>query len=268
MIEWRGNRIKKSGNLPYFYAYFDYLDFVYSAKELQEIVNNIEQKSTSVFYTQLLKDKNYLNDLLGTKYLRENNLNKSLEIFKSIENSYWENNYNAWERDKYQNDYIFDKNPFYDFKFTERFIEPKETFVVTKLSVVEHLKKYINLAENKHTKDRAYYYFIIANCYYNMTENGHSWMLRRFKSYNYYEFPDNLLNESYIDQKEYLKSIIATNYYKKAMEVSKSKKFKALCLRMIDFAKHNTYTLVKQNYPEHEYNLSSCDNLEEYFRNR
>jgi len=71
-VEWQGNRLKNSGNLKYFYEYFDYLDFVYSANEMQIVINKLNTKIDDDFsktiYSQLLKDKNYLTDLLGTKY--------------------------------------------------------------------------------------------------------------------------------------------------------------------------------------------------------
>ena len=42
-VEWQGNRIKTAKNIAVFYTYFDYLDFVYSAKDLQTDV------STSIY---------------------------------------------------------------------------------------------------------------------------------------------------------------------------------------------------------------------------
>ena len=72
---------------------FDYLDFVYSADELQIVINKLNSKIDDDFYktiySQLLNDKNYLIDLLGTKYIRENKLSKALKSFESIEKKYW-----------------------------------------------------------------------------------------------------------------------------------------------------------------------------------
>ena len=139
-MQWQGNRLQNSGNLKYFYEYFDYLDFVYSANQLQVVINKLNTRFDSDFekdiYSQLLKDKNYLKDLLGTKYLRENRLNEALSTFKTMGNKYWDENYNSWERDKYDDYYCFEENPFYDFKYTEKFIPHKEKYLVTKLSIV------------------------------------------------------------------------------------------------------------------------------------
>lgn len=272
LIEWRGNRLKNSGNLVYFYEYFDYLDFVYSSNELKSIVIKLNSKITTNFekiiYRKLLLDKNYLLDLLGTKYLRENDLNKSLATFKSIPKSFWESNYNGWERDIYS-DYTFDKNPFYSFKYTNDFIPHTEKYIVNKKSVVEHLIKYINLIANPNSKNKDYYAFLVGNCYYNMGQNGHSWMMKRIES-SYWNSGENY-DESYIDEKEYRKNELAIAYYQKAFQYSKSEKFKALCIRMIDFVKNNnseTSNQLKILFPQYEYDLSSCVNLESYFRSR
>ena len=273
-VEWQANRIQTSANLNVFYSYFDYLDFVYAAKDLQAIVDKLKGDFTTEFqktiYAKLLKDKDYLTDLLGTKYIRENNLDKALITFKSLDKKYWEDNYNAWERGNYGDDYTFDQNPFYDFKYTEGFIDHKEKFLVTKLSVTEHLIKYINLAYNPKTKDRDYYYFLLANCYYNMSDYGNSWMMRRYSSSSSY-YGQEYENESYIDEIEYRNKTKAIAYYKLAFQNAKSAKFKALCLRMMDYVQENEYSDSKKvaaQFPEFSSDLSGCENLANYFKSR
>jgi len=295
-VEWKGNRLKNSGNLKYFYEYFDYLDFVYSANQMQVIINKLNTAIDADFekeiYSQLLKDKNYLKDLLGTKYFRENRLNEAQRTFKSINDKYWNENYNAWERDKYNDEYCFEENPFYDFKHTVNFIPHKEKYLVTKLSVTEHLIKYMKLADNPITPDRDYYCFLVANCYYNMTQYGHSWMMRRFNS-TYSNYKEGA-NDSYIDEMEYRNGELAQKYYQLAYQSSNGDKFKALCLKMIarieDNKLRNTYDYDYQNnfedydkmilsknkyyqvlikdYLDYYNDLSNCENLEEYFKAR
>lgn len=276
-VEWQDNRIKTSGNLEEFYSYFDYLDYVYSAHDLQIIITNLNQVKNSdfekTFYAELFKNKEYLTDLLGTKYIRENQLDKALKVFKSMDKSYWDNNYNPWERGKFDEYHAFYENPFYDFKNTDTFIEHKEKYFVTKLSVVEHLIKYINLANNPTTKDRDYYYFLIANCYHNMSQYGHSWMLRRNNSYTRYSFNDNSswMYESYIDEVEYRSDKTAIEYYKLAYNNAKTDKFKALCIRMMSYAdyENNTYSKrLKLEFPEYYEEISGCESLEEFFNAR
>jgi hypothetical protein len=273
-VEWQGNRIQTSGNLEVFYTYFDYLDFVYAAKDLQIILDKLKSGNLSQFekaiYAKLLKDIDYLKDLLGTKYIRENQLSNALVTFKSIDEKYWYDNYNAWERGKYGDYYSFDQNPFYDFKHTESFIEHKEKFLVTKLSITEHLIKYTNLAYNQKTKDRDYYYFLLANCYYNMSDYGNSWMMRRYSSSSSY-YGQEFENESYIDEIEYRNRLKALAYYKLAFQNAKTAKFKALCLRMMDYTETNTYSTSKRvgaQFPEFSFDLSGCENLVSYFKSR
>jgi hypothetical protein len=273
-VEWQANRIQTSGNLEVFYNYFDYLDFVYSAKDVQTIVDKLslgfETDFQKTIYAKLLKDKDYLKDLLGTKYIRENQLDKALSTFKSIDKKYWFENYNAWERGNYGESYSFDQNPFYDFKYTENFIDHTEKFIVTKLSVTEHLIKYTNLAYNPKTKDRDYYYFLLANCYYNMSDYGNSWMMRRYSSSTSY-YGQNFENESYIDEIEYRNRIKALAYYKLAYQYGKKDKFKALCLRMMDYAEKNTFSSSKRvatKFPHFSFDLSGCENLANYFKSR
>lgn len=271
-VEWQGNRLKNSGNLKYFYEYFDYLDFVYSANEMQIVINKLNAKIDDDFsktiYSQLLKDKNYLTDLLGTKYIRENRLVQAERTFKSLGKKYWDDNYNSWERDNYDDYYTFDQNPFYDLKYTESFIPNREKFIVTKLSVTQHLIKYLKIANNPKTKNRDYYYFLVANCYLSMTQYGNSWMMRRYNSTTDFNEGN---NESYIDEIEYRNGNLAQKYYHLAFENAKTDKFKALCLRMEDYAKDNVlsdYPKLKSTYPDYFKDLSSCDNLEDYFKAR
>lgn len=272
-VEWKGNRLRNSGNLEYFYEYFDYLDFVYNSNEMIRLVGaiNNREKSSSEFakiiYSQLIKDKNCLTDLLGTKLLRENRLQESEKAFASVDQKYWSENYNAWERGPYGSYYAFEENPFYDFKHTGSFIEHKEKYRVTKLSVIQHLNNYLKLAENPKTKDRDYYYFLVANCYANMSQNGHSWMMRRFGSKTNFQF-DNGKDDSFIDEIEYRNSNLAQQYYTLAMKNAKSAQFKALCLRMVDYAKSNypnKFSQLKAEYPQFYDDLSNCENLEKYF---
>ncbi|KAF2516480.1 hypothetical protein [Flavobacterium foetidum] len=271
-VEWRSNRLKTSGNLQEFSRYFDYLDFVYSAQDLQIIVDRLDKDSYTEFqkiiYVKLLKDKDYLKDLLGTKYLRENQLSNALTVFKSLDKKYWDDNYNAWERGEYGDYYVFDQNPFYDFKYTDSFIEHKEKYVVTKLAVTERIIKYLNLANNVNTKDRDYYYFLLANCYYNMSNNGNSWMMRRYNSFGY---QSSYLNESYIDEIEYRNKVKAIAFYQLAYQNAKTDKFKALCLRMMDYVEKNEYSnskKVAKEFSTYSSDLSGCENLESYFKAR
>lgn len=272
-VEWRGSRLKNSKYMEVFYSYFDYVDYVYDAAELQKVIQIIPSKNQTAFqrflYQKLNDDFNYLKDVLGTKYIREDNLNKALLTFRSIPGTYWQENYNAWERGKFDGNYVFDENPFFKIRYTESFIENKDPFLVNKLSVTEHLVKYLTKAHNPNEKDRDYYYFLIANCYYNMSDAGNSWMMRRYSSYA--SFRSDYNNESYIDEGEYRQNLKAKAYYLMAYKNAKTDKFKALCLRMLDFVDSNypnNFRLVRNEFPQFHKDLSNCDNLNDYFKAR
>ena len=269
-MEWRGNRLPNSDYLQVFYNYFDYLDFMYSAADLQKIINQLNTPLTNhsdqFVYKQLLKDKGYLIDLLGTKYIREDQLGMACKTYKMAGDKYWQDNYNAWERGRYDDNYEFNLNPFSQFKHTEDFVTYTDDFVVNKLSVTQHLIKYLNIANNPKSKDRAYYYFIIANCYYNMTSGGNSWMMRRYSSSNYYD--EKYLDQDIIDEREFRLRKKALNYYKLAMQYASSDKFKALCTRMMDYTQEEgsgSFPLLKKSYPDYYQDLSNCENLSNYF---
>jgi hypothetical protein len=268
-VEWRGNRLANSTNLDYFYYYFDYLDFVYSAKDLSTILTLLDEKKLDDFhvklYAQLLSDKRYLTDLLGTKYVREENLVMAYKIFKSLGDDYWDENYNAWERDLYDGRMEFDANPFYTIKYTPEFIEHKDKYFVNKLSITQHLIAYLSKAQNSQEKNRAYYYFLVGNCYLNMSDMGNSWMMRRFQSISEYDYA--YLHQSYIDNLEYRTRNKTIYYYEMAYKYATSPKFKALCLHMIYFANCNKSKneRLQAEFPDYYDDFSSCNNLKDYF---
>ena len=105
-----------------------------------------------------------------------------------------------------------------------------------------------------------------------MSQYGHSWMLRRFQSYTYWGYGTNeYMNESYIDEYEYRANKKALQYYELAYQNAKTNKFKALCLRMMDYAEHQTYSSskrVQDAYPQYANELSGCENLEAFFKAR
>ena len=238
---------------------------------------------------------NNLYDLLGTKYIRQNKLNLALHIFKKLGAEYYEAQNTLWENDGkdsyYSSGKIFDQNPFYHLKYTPDFIKEREKFRVTKLSVTQKLIEYLGKANNPQEKDRDYYYFLVANCYYNMSQYGNAWMMRRY-------FVSSAGNFSIReDNEEFNTAGLAKLYYGKALENAKTEKFKALCLRMqgrcenynYDFngeensdrfsrsddyedrrlEKNRYYQDLKNKYAgQYEDMMSGCEFFEDYFKAR
>ena len=132
--------------------------------------------------------------------------------------------------------------------------------------------------------------FLIANCYFNMTTHGNSWMMRRswWSTCSYHTV--------FVDSDEFNKCILARAHYMKAAEVTQSDGFEALCLRMAGrcesyalyfedeydydfdydkmggyreymFNKNTTYKLLKQKYPDwHDELVSNCYSFNRFYR--
>jgi len=260
---WKSRKHKRGSYRDYFYDYFGYVDILYSPKQLEDIINKARvAKNDSEFdkwlKTRMVSEKSGLYDLLGTKYIRQNNLYKALESFKKVDEKYWNDYYSNWNINSNGSN-SFDKNPFFAFKHTPDFITNKETFYVTKVSYTQKLIEYLNKANNSKEKNRDYYYFIAANGYKNMTINGNSWMMRRYSvsSYDLEPFPE--------DEAEFQNGFLAKKYYRLAYKHSKAKKFKALCLWLAE-----DYKKLKRVQEDEYYYLSdkNCYAFEEYFNSR
>lgn len=270
----------------YFYDYFDYADVVYTPSQTTDLIEDIEKNIKlfdrfSIFKYRILRgDLPRLYDLLGTKYIRRNQLNDALAAFEKAGTAYWSRANTPWD----DTENIFDRNPFYTLKYTPKFIETADTIRLNKYSVTQQLIKYLARAEDKNEKNRDYYYFLVANAYYNMGHEGNSYMMRRFRSWSSWEL------SGIEDEEEFRQSNLAKHYYLLAKQYAQTDKFRALCLRMAGRCeKHQMaykhigewyhldtiydanlyYQQLKTTYPEYFESLfSNCDCFEEYFKAR
>jgi hypothetical protein len=213
----------------YFHEYFNYLNFNYTTDQLEDVVASINHPKTDTFDHWLTKgltrDRSRLLDMLGTKYIRLDQLKDALRSFEKIPDDYWLAWYTPWER----NDvfYLFDQDPFYELKYTPHFIDQPKQEVLNKRVITSRLIDFLERANNPKEKDRDYYYFLVANCYYNMSYYGNSWMMRRFFRSN------EILNSGHVDEKEYYQCNLASLYYNKARQHAKQPPFEALCVAMM-----------------------------------
>ncbi len=290
---WQSVRVNPDSYYGYYSEYFEYINHTYIPEELEDLIQAIEQnKKTDQFsswkFSVLRNELQRLYDLLGTKYIRVNNLDKALNSFSKVDQNYWGMNYTSWEYNQNPTN-IFDRNPFYTLKYTPAFIPIKDTIRITKLSLTKQLIKYLAQANNKTEKERAYYYFLVANCYFNMTQYGNAWMMR------HYDWSSSGYRSYLEDDEEYFGCGLAKQYYFEAFNNAKTKKFKALCLRMIGlcekrklqfefpynwngtsteydsiiFSKNKYYQDLKNKYPRYYEELTSdCSLFEKYFKDR
>ncbi|MCX8534394.1 hypothetical protein [Chryseobacterium luquanense] len=249
----------------YYVDYFDYLDAVYSPEQVSGFIDKIKvlNNNTDSFYRNFYSvdqsEINSLYDLLGTKYIRQNKLNLALHAFNKLGENYFNAQYSLWERDGKDNYYssskVFDQNPFYHLKYTPDFIPEKEHFRVNKVSVTRKLIEYLNKANNLKEKDRDYYYFLVAICYYNMSQYGNAWMMRRYSvsSAGNYSIRE--------DNQEFNTAGLAKFYYGKALENAQTDKFKALCLRMQGRCENYSYDFNIENTINSSFQTDNYENV-------
>lgn len=263
--------------------YFGYMNGYYTPEQIAGLIQSIEDNKAkdgfSVWKYSLLKGRiDELYDLLGTKYIRQNKLAAAMPCFKKVSKNYTSGNLSMWERTENYWD-VFDKNPFYQIKYTPDFIPVKDNIKLNKYTVTKQLINYLAKAENKKEKDRDYYYFLVANCYLNMTARGNSWMMRRY-------YGSTVYNSTIVeDEEEFNKALLAQKYYKLALQHAKTPKFKALCLRMLGYCERNNnrewyfsrennpldyqgYITLKKQYPQFYNELSNCTAFVDYFKAR
>lgn len=220
---WRSKRGQTTLYSDFYYDYFFYMDDQYSPKQVQELINFSQKKTRNTFHDWLVKklreDEGKLYDLLGTKHIRRNELKPAILAFKKVPNE-WMN------REEYK--HYLGANPFYADFYTEHRKTKGDTVRYTKLEIAQKLQKMLDKAENPslNPEKRSHLYFQVANCYFNMTHYGNSWMMRRFW------WSRNDPKTSLPDEAEYHECSLAKKYYEKAEELATNEKIQSLCVRM------------------------------------
>lgn len=275
-IYWYTKKRHHTLYVDYYHDYFFYLDAQYTIQQITDLIANIKtnqnskDKFTSWKYKVAQKDLPRLYDLLGTKYMRQNNLTAALKSFGKVTDTLWKSEHYPYKT-------YLNANPFYTNFFTAHVKTSADTISYNKAEITKKLIHYLNKAGTQ-TKDRDYHYFLVANCYFNMTQYGNSWMMKRY-------FWTVGMNKTKLeDDYDYFNCSLAKMYYLKAKEASKSKKFAALCLRMAgrcetykirfqtgqwDIPLNYYFRKLKREYPAYYDDLmSNCESFENYFSSR
>ena len=211
-------------NTSYYWSYFEYFDANYTAQDVENILRyaivlSRVKDELKTLSDNILKDRNKLLDLIGTKYLRQDELQNAAEAFQKVPNSHWTSSEMGY-------DHYLKANPFYANFYSEHKKTEGDTISYTKSSVIEELNRLIALEKTQTGNAQAKTNFTIANCYFNMTTHGNSWMMRRSW------WSSNTYNTIYIDSDEFNKCLKAKEYYLKASQAATKDEFKAVCLRM------------------------------------
>lgn len=270
-IYWRTqNNISTLYNDLYYNSFF-YIDATYTIPELSNLITDVKKNTYQGDFNvwlknDILKNINHYFDLLGVKYLRQNNLNKALTNFKKINIEYW-------QEDRFN---YLDANPFFTNFYSEHEKTTSDTITYNKVEVITKMLELLELTNQKNNPHKDYHCFLLANAYFNMTYYGNSWIMSR-----YYWSTNQIYNKPGLeDDENYFNAKIAKNYYLKAYKLAKQKSFKALCLRMVarceNYKKNknsnaeNLYTLnLKSEFPEYYEKLTSnCESFYNHLKKR
>lgn len=222
-VSWRSGTGKATLESDYYYSWFLYLDAEYTPEELKSVIDfaqvKFEESSTFDKWQRenLRMSIDRLYDLLGTKYIRQNNMGNAIAAFENVGSDLWKG---------YPYETYLNGNPFHADFYSGHKPSEQDTIRYTKLELAKQYNVYSDMAENPKTKNRAYYYFLLANCELNMSHYGNSWMMRRY-------FWTRSMHENYLeDDDEFFRLKRAKEFYQKAYGLTSDSKVRALCLRM------------------------------------
>lgn len=226
-----------------------YIDAVYSPEKVRDLLDRLEAggKRDSFgtwLYSDALTEKHELQRIEGTLYLRMNKLPEAYKAFSAIDT---------------QHQFVFADNPFYKIWGTPSFVQGYRKTGIDRAYIIGNLMDVLNRANNPAEKERDYYYFQAANCYYNMSFFGNAWnMRRRYKSAT--QFKTGLA-----DDDEFYGCRTAEKYYALALKHAKTRKFRALCLRMLSQCeKNNSRYITEKEYVANGYRAISVYGVRQY----
>ena len=190
-------------------------------KKLYDLFNNNNRTAYENylinFNTVTKKD---VSDFIGTVYLREFNYPAAIEWFKKLDSA---------------SDQI-NTNPFIDLLYDQVSPVDGETFTTSKLSFATEMQRLDKLSV-KDKKNASKYFYKMALGIYNMSYYGGSYALVEYDrdSNDGYmlRFDNDKLRNRTAFTKEYYSCYKAHDYFKKAMDGSVDKNFKARCLFMM-----------------------------------
>ncbi|MEP6712171.1 MAG: hypothetical protein ABJA37_07145 [Ferruginibacter sp.] len=203
----------------------------YNANALDYMHNNLESKDVEKLYA-LINSKtktafekyivafnslkiNDVTDFAGTAYLRDYNYTAAINWLKKSAAS---------------NSYAISKNPFIELLFDQEEEITGEKKIGSKLAFATEMARLDKLTHTDKI-NAAKDYYKMALGIYNMTYYGHTWELVQYyrSGSDGYYVPDGANNF----QKEYYGCYKAHDYFKKALDLSADKNFKAKCLFMM-----------------------------------
>lgn len=223
---WKSKQHHTTLGSDFYYEYFYYLDATYDINALKAIqqaltTNQSKDDFTQWCYVNLRKDETRFMDLIGTKFLRQNQLKEALNYFDQVNDTLWSSDYTSFN--EYLNKDPF-SNDFYGRYTNEHKAEIEKTY--TKPELVREMLHCLNKINSSTGNEKAKYAYRLGNCYRNMTYYGNAWMMRRYYWSGYARL------SGLEDDEEYYHANLAQKYYLMASEATTSSKFAALSLSM------------------------------------
>ncbi len=204
---------------PYIDAFF-YLDRYASVEEVIQFEKWYNAKDKTDFETFLFQDYDYSKarfwDLIGTKYLRNNQLDKALAAYKKVPSDFW---YKEFYYHEYLGLDLF--APEHDDVFMGDEYDHESPFINKAYLVEQLINKHKDYRKSRNI-DRAALAFELGNAYYNLSYNGSHWHAMAYIQtsndyrYSYFGQYDDDVNDNYNDCKK------AIGYYEEAFEIVKN----------------------------------------------
>ncbi len=253
------------------YQAFDLLNENADSEDLDELFDLWNKSSKTQLEEYLFADmeplKWRLTDLRGTQYLREDNLEKALEIYETIPDSVWV--VSNWELHYYYNEEL-DDNPFESNLFGRDYSNDRENAYTKPEFVREIIRLKKELDGNGKNKARTA--LLLGNAYYNMTYHGNSYYYTEYAWSSWEE------DDFKRDQSWYYSSSRALKYYKLAEELAPNDTYAAFCHCLQLKCKRDGYykleywkdkaeqdwTNFMVKYPDHAHKLKNCDEFYMY----
>ena len=143
------------------YNYFSYLDLVMTSSQMESVLKATKARIDAPYekwlYAKLEKDVYKVQDLLGTKYMRETRLAEAEKAFSDIPVDLWKNTY--------EYGYMLNANPFYTNMYNEHKTIKADSISYTKFELVKTLRDLLKKANDPNYKNRDEAYFKVANCF-------------------------------------------------------------------------------------------------------
>lgn len=232
------------------YGYSNALDFLrnkMSSTEVASLYTFLSDKNNSAFNKFLIKNNalniNQVIDFAGTAYLRDYEYEKALSWFSKGSGKTAEPEITT--------------DPFIELLYDQEESIANEKANYTKVSFTKEMLRLQNLAASDKSKVSGSYYKMALGMY-NMTYYGHAWKLVQYyrSGSDGYSIPDGAT----AFEKEYYGCFKAEAYFKKAMEASSDKNFKAKCLFMMAKCAQKQIKRPKySDYPNYNYERMRAD---------